>query len=133
MGKMADKDKLQRAFYDPCLAGAYGGVAGLQHGTKLKLKLVKEWLNLQDTYTLHKPVRRKFKRRVTILGGIDNQFQADLIDMRALQKYNKGFAYLVTCLGVFSKYTWVVPIKTKTGTALVEALRKMFKHRKPIR
>jgi hypothetical protein len=53
--------------------------------------------------------------------------------MRGLPKCNNGFAYLVTCLDLFSKYAWAVPIKAKTGTTLVEALSKIFKHKRPKR
>jgi hypothetical protein len=110
---MADKDELKRAYYDPGLPWTYGGVAGLQRSIKFNPKTIKEWLSLQDTYTLHKPIRRKFKRRLTITCGIDHQFQVDLIDVRGLQKYINGYGYLVTCINMFSKYAWAVPIKTK--------------------
>ena len=30
---------------------------------------VGQWLSEQDTYTLHKPVRRRFKRRCVVVGG----------------------------------------------------------------
>jgi hypothetical protein len=79
---------------------------------------------------LHKQIRRRFKRRPTITGGIDQQFQADLIDMKALRKDNNGVSYLVTCIDVFSKYAWAIPIKTKTRKALV--VSKIFATRKPI-
>jgi hypothetical protein len=38
----------------------------------------------------------------------------------------------VTCIDVFSKFAWAIPIKTKTGTALVQAVSKIFATRKPI-
>lgn len=58
-------------------------------------------------------------------GGIDHQFQADLIDVKNLKKYNDGYSFLLTCIDVLSKYAWVIPLKTKTGEALVEAFRKI--------
>lgn len=100
--------------YKPKKAGAYGGVTGLQLSTKMKLEVIKEWLSHQDTYTLHKAVHHRFKRRPIIFGGIDHLFQADLIDMRNLKNHNNGFAYLVTFIDVFNKFASVIPLKTKT-------------------
>ena len=67
-----------QTFYDPRRPGAYGGVEDLRLVTRLTRPQVKEWLSHQDTYTLHKPVRRHFGRRRIVVGGLDHQFQADL-------------------------------------------------------
>ena len=37
----------------------------------------------------------------------------------------------MTVLDVFSKYGWIVPLKTKTGVEVANALRHIFKVRKP--
>ena len=89
-------------------------------------------VNGQDTYTLHKPARRNFKRNRVIVGGIDEQWQMDLADMQSLKDYNDGYRYLLVCIDVFSKYAWIVPIKSKTGPALVEAFKVILSSsRKP--
>ena len=86
----------------------------------------------QDTYTLHKPARRNFKRNRVIVGGIDEQWQMDLADMQSLKQYNDGYRYLLVCIEVFSKYAWIVPIKSKTGPDLVEAFKVILSSgRKP--
>ena len=77
----------------------------------------------QDTYTLHAPARRHFKRNRVIVGGIDEEWQLDLADVQSLMQYNDGYRYLLVCIDVFAKYAWIVPVKSKTGTALVEAFR----------
>ncbi len=77
----------------------------------------------QDTYTLHKPMHRNFKRNRVIIGGIDEQWQMDLADMQSMQKFNDGYRYLLVCIDVFSKYAWVVLLKNKTGPSLVEAFK----------
>ena len=41
----------------------------------------------KDAYTLHKPVRLNFRRRMTFTIGIDNLWQADLADLSKLSKY----------------------------------------------
>ena len=62
-------------------------------------------------------------RNRVIVGGIDQQWQMDLADMQSMQKFNDGYRYLLVCTNVFSKYAWVVPLKNKTGSSLVEAFK----------
>ena len=63
--------------------------------SRLKSPQVEEWLSHRDTYTLHKPVRHKFVRRRIVVGGLDHQFQADLIDVRKLKKSQRRFCCFV--------------------------------------
>jgi hypothetical protein len=50
-----------------------------------------------------------------------------------LSSYNKGFKYLLTCIDVFSRYAWVVPLKDKTGKTLKDAFQVIFKSgRRPV-
>ena len=66
------------------------------------------------------------------MGGIDEQWQMDLADMQSLKQYNDGYRYLLVCIDVFSKYAWIVPIKSKTAPALVEAFKVILSSgRKP--
>ena len=48
--------------------------------TRKNNKGVREWLTFQDTYTLHKPVRKSFLRRRVLVDRIDDQWQIDLIN-----------------------------------------------------
>ena len=80
---------------------------------------------------LHKPVRRKFKRRRVLVNGIDKIWAADLADMQAFSKFNRGIKYLLAVIDVFSKYGWLIPLKDKTGKYVASALKTIFKERKP--
>ena len=46
--------------------------------------------------------------------------------MQSLSKYNKGIKYLLCAIDLFSKYAWVVPIKDKKGTSIVNAFKKII-------
>ena len=46
--------------------------------------------------------------------------------MQSLSKSKKGFKYLLCAIDLFSKYTWVVRIKDKKGTSIVNALKKII-------
>ena len=129
---------LESVYYNPKRSGSFGGVESLYRDVKeegkLKLsrKQIRDWLLKQDTYTLHKPARRNFKRNRTIVSGIDELWMMDLADMQSLKQYNDGYRYLLVCIHVFSKYTWIVPIKSKTGLSLVEAFKVILSSgRKP--
>ena len=80
---------------------------------------------------LHKPIIRKFKRRRVLVGGIDRIRAADLVDMQAFSKFNRGVKYLLAVIDIFSKYGWLIPFKDKTGETIASALKTIFKERKP--
>ena len=44
--------------------------------------------------------------------------------MQSLSKYNKGIKYLLCVIDLFSKYAWVISIKDKKGTSIVNAFKK---------
>lgn len=83
---------------------------------------------------IHKQARRNFLRRPVILKGIDDLWQADLIDMQNLRKYNKGFNYILVVIDCFSKYAWTVPIKSKNKICVTNAFESILysSHRKPV-
>ena len=94
---------------------------------KIPLKKAQRVLQRDLAYTLHKPRRRRFPTLSVIVGGLDDQWVADLVEVQPLAKYNRGIRYLLTVLDVLSKYAWVQPLKTKTGVALVKAFDKILK------
>ena len=125
---------LGQAYYTTKRPSVYGGVGALKRATKLKQSDVKRWLSYQDAYTPHKPVRKTFSRRRIVVGGIDQQWQADLIDVQRLKKDNDSYAYLLTVIDVFSKHAWVVPLKNKSGPTLMAAFHQIFAEgRKPLK
>lgn len=75
---------------------------------------------------LHTPARRNYQRRRVEVRGIDETWQADLVDMIAYAGQNKGYKYLLTVIDIFSKYAWAVPIKSKTGEDVTNAMESIF-------
>lgn len=123
-----DKDRLAEIYYDPAKVGSFGGVNAL---SKVVNGNVGDWLRSQETYTLHKPVRRRFRRRKTISVGVDHLFQIDLADLASLSRYNDGYRYLLTCIDCFSRYAWVVPLKNKSAVAVANAFATIIADRIP--
>ena len=99
--------------------------------TKQKLGLGVENSNKILSEELHKPKRKNFPRRKIIVNHIDEIFAADLVEMQKFAKLNKGYRYLLTCIDIFSKYSWVIPLKDKKGINVKNALQKIFKERSP--
>ena len=75
---------------------------------------------------LHKPARRNYPRRFVTIKGLNDLFQADLVEMIPYSEVNDGYKYLLTVINAFSKRAWAYPLKTKTGNEVASALRKVF-------
>lgn len=88
-----------------------------QHSNE-KIQLVKE---------LHRPVRRKFPRRRTIIKGLDDLWQSDLGQLDLYAKSNKNFKYILIVIDCFSKYVWAKPLKTKSGEEVTKAFEDILK------
>ena len=82
---------------------------------------------------LHKPVIYHFRRRKVVVNDIDEIWAADLVDMQSFSKFNNGIKYLLMVIDVFSKYGWIVPLKSKTGVDVANALSKIFGERRPMK
>lgn len=97
------------------------------------VKYASETLNKNETFSLHKPMKNTFHRLRVIVSYTDEQWQADLVDMRHLESKNKHYNYLLTCIDCFSKHAWAVPMKTKSAIETVQAFNKILSisHRKP--
>ena len=63
---------------------------------------------------LHKPARRNYPRRKYDIRGLDETWQADLVEMQPYSRENKGYKYLLTVIDIFSKFAWAIPIQNKT-------------------
>jgi hypothetical protein len=93
---------------------------------KIKIKDVKKFLSKQQTYTLHKPIRRKFPRNKIVTAGLDVDWQADLADFSGIKKHNNNYTFVLVCIDVLSRYIWAVPIKRKTGDQTAAALQTIL-------
>ncbi len=80
------------------------------------------WFRKQLSPTLHKPVRYRFSRNKTIVMSIGDQYQADLCDMTNIAKDNDGYKFLLTVKDCFSRRAWAIPLKSKHGKIVAEAL-----------
>lgn len=75
---------------------------------------------------LHSRARKNFLRRRVIMKGIDDLWQADLVEMGTYSTYNNNFKYMLTVIDTFSKYAWAEAIKSKTASEVCNAFQKIL-------
>ena len=117
---------MEETYYDLSGPGSLSSVSNLQRYTSRSRSAVQNFLSGQDAYTLHKPIRVRFPRRRTFAKGINDLFQADLVDVSNVAAYNDGYRYILTCIDVFSKRAWAIPLKKKTGQEVTSAFEKIL-------
>ena len=76
---------------------------------------------------LHKPIIRKFYKRMVYSQFKDNIWGVDLADMQSLSRKNKSIKYLSCAIDLYSKYAFVIPLKDKKGISIVNAFNKIIK------
>lgn len=76
---------------------------------------------------LHRSMRKNFKRRHVVMRGINDLLQADLVEMIPYAKLNRNYKYLLTVIDTFSKYGWAIPIKSKTGQQVANAMETIMR------
>ena len=111
----------------PRLPGSFGSARNLQRYSGRSERDVKQFLAKQDAYTMHRPRRIRFPRRRTYSKGIRDLYQIDLVDLSALAPYNDGIRYLLTCIDVFSKRAWAIPLRTKSGAEVARAFENVLR------
>jgi len=114
----------------PQLPGSFGGLRNLQRYSGRSKREVKKFLAGQDAYTLHKPSKIRFLRCKTCSKGIGDLFQIDLVDLSSLSPFNDGMRYLLTCIDVFTKRAWAVPVARKSARDIVEDFEKILADQK---
>lgn len=124
--------EINNIYYDVSHPAGYSSIDKLSKAMngKMNKKEVKTWLQSQETYTLHKPVQRKFPRNKYILSNFNELWQVDLSDMRTYSKYNDDFKYILCVIDVFSKYAYVRAIKKKNSTTIIKCFDDIFSEAK---
>ena len=87
---------------------------------------VKNFLEKQDSYTLHKLTRKRFTRLKVLAPKPDVIASCDLADMSNLSRFNNGYNYILIFIDVFSRFGQAVPIKRKDGKSVATALQTIL-------
>ena len=119
--------KISNIFFDP--------QNNLPQHIAIAMSISKEDYLKQLRIELHKPVKKNFPRRKVYVPSVDYTWAADLVDMKALARYNGGHKWILNVMDVWSRYAWSVPMKTKSAVDVVHALKRIVSSskRKPKR
>lgn len=121
---------LKAYYYDPANAGSFGGVRRLYREAckhhNISEEQVRDFLKRQNTYTLHKDRRFRFKRNKIVVLFKDYQHEADLIDWQAYSKENDGIKYMLVVIDCFTKYAWIRPLMNKMPSSVKEAFISIY-------
>ena len=123
------RDKAFKIAGDPMYDGYQRGLASMVYkffDKKSSGSGITNGSNYQLANELHKLIVKKFKKRKVYSSFRDNIRGVDLADMQSLSKYNKGVEYLLCAIDLFSKYAWVIILKDKKGTSVVNAFQKII-------
>ena len=89
---------LRRLYYDPAEPSAFSSLHKLreavEHATRKQITTkkrktpsqIKAWLESQDAYTMHRPVRKRFQRNPYTVTNIDDVWEIDILDLSSLKK-----------------------------------------------
>jgi hypothetical protein len=106
-----------------------------ERGINVSKDVIRMALADQDSYTLNKPVRKKFAGRRVVAFEVFEQLQMDLVFMDtptgAPASKNKGYKYILTAIDVLSKYAWAIPLKDKSARSTVNAIKEIIEFSKP--
>ena len=119
-------DTLRSIFYNPEHPAGFASINKLAKASGYSRKKVKEWLQSQAAYTLHRSARKKYPTRQYIVHDLDEQWQADLADMSNVARQNGGHNFILTVIDVFSRYAWARPLKNKSGKTVAAAFKSIF-------
>jgi len=84
--------------YDECSTAGFSTLRKLRadevaeskkKGKPQSVAATRAWLEEQDAYTLHLPVRKRFARNPYTVTNVGDVWECDLLDVQSYAKYNK--------------------------------------------
>ena len=119
------RDKAFKIASDPKYDGYQRGLASMVY-TFFDKKSSGSGITNESNYQLADEllIIKKCNKRKVYSSFRDNIWGVDLADMQSLSRYNKITKYLLCAIDLFSKYSWVIPLKDKKGASIVNAFKK---------
>ena len=124
---------LQHIYNTPKEGGSFSSAIKLYNEIKnrgkytIPLRLIKEYLSSQETYTLLRNVRTKNSKPYYVSYFKYYLLQCDLVDMSRFASSNDGILYLLTVIDTFSRYLWIVPLNDRKGKTVSTAFENILK------
>ena len=126
-------DYLRKFYNDLNNPAAYSGPQKLYEAVKAKgeksfsYNQIQRFLHSEDTYSLQKPIRHRFRRQRVVVTHIDEEYEADLMVVQNLAKENDNIKYLLVVIDIFSRFLWIEPLQDKTSKNVITGFKNIFK------
>lgn len=128
------KKQLEKVYYTISHPASYGSPQRLKAAfPKITLKDIKIWLEGQTAYTRHRYRKLKFKTNQVYAASINDCYQADLLDLPKLKKFNNNIRFILVVIDVLSRFAWAIPLKNKTTLEIIKAFKQIFKTNIPLK
>jgi Integrase core domain len=116
--------RLAKTYFDVTHPAGFSSITKLAESVNCSYETARKWLAGQDAYTLHRPIKRKFKRNRYIIPTLGWLFEADLADFQKISGENDQYKYLLCVIDGFSKMVAVEPLLDKSGNTVSIALKR---------
>lgn len=135
MASNSDKTETLKNFYynKTVNSGAFRGPRPLHRAirkagyTHISLADCQKFLSSQDTYTLYRPARKNFRRNKFHVEEVGELLEFDIMEMAEYAEENEGYKYVLVCQDVWSRFTFIIPLKSKSAESVGRALGYVFK------
>ena len=121
--------RIRKLFSDP----NFGLIGRAAFQKKLRTKGIfissKELNEILDTVDSSQLFLRPKKQEYNAITETDvgDGYQADLLSFESLGSRNKNFNWILSCVDIYSRRAWAIPVKTKSGTSVSGGLKTIFK------
>ena len=76
---------------------------------KKSVDAVRAWLEKQDVYNLHRPVRKRFALNLYTVTNVMDVCVCDMLDVQAYAKYNYNHRYILL-VKMYSRNIYIRPL-----------------------
>ena len=127
MAELTAKERIIKEVYEDKEQG-YGSIKdtfkqAVKKDPSIKLDDVKKYLDKQS-FRQTQFTYKKFNSYIS--PGPMHELEVDLVDFTAKAKQNDGFRYGLVAIDNFTKFAWVVPMKTRNAYDCIEAFKEIF-------
>ncbi|RWS20862.1 NACHT: LRR and PYD domains-containing protein 3-like protein, partial [Leptotrombidium deliense] len=78
-------------------------------------------------------MKNRFPRNKIIVSVIDEQWQADLVDLQASASCSNGNKYMLKVIDIFLEFAFGYQLKNRKAESIVDAFSEIFRTRIPIK
>ena len=74
---------------------------------------------------IFRPVAKNFERQRVKTSYVGDILAIDLVEIKNLGRLVKEYKFLLTCIDIYSKYVWVIPLKTKSAEEVLNGFKQI--------